>query len=418
MKNLLLSIQHVLAMYAGAVIVPIIVAGALGLSAQQTTYLVAVDIFMCGVATFLQVYRGKFIGIGLPVVLGCTFTAVGPMIAIGNAHGLSIMYGSIFISGLAVIVIAPFFAKVAKLFPPVVTGSVVTIIGITLIPVAMNYSAGGVGSKHYGDMKNIFIALVTLMVILILYRFTRGFIRSISILIGLVIGTLLSACFGLVQTSNVATAAWLQYPSIFKFASFEFHLSSIITFIIVAIVSMIESTGVYYALTDIIGRKKLEEEDLRRGYFSEGLAVMIGALVNAFPYTTYSQNVGLVQISGVKTKKVMYMMVAILMLAGSIPKIGALATIIPEPVLGGAMIAMFGMVLAYGVKMLGQVDFTKEENLMTIACSVGVGLGVTTVPQALAKVPPYLTWLTESGIVLGTFVAIIINLFFTLKNKQ
>ena len=147
MKTFILSLQHVLAMYAGAVIVPILVAQGLGLTGEQTTYLVSVDIFMCGIATFLQVYRGKFTGIGLPVVLGCTFTAVAPMITIGKTVGLATMYGSIFISGLVVVLIAPIFAKVAKLFPPVVTGSVVTIIGITLVPVAMKYIAGGEGAS-------------------------------------------------------------------------------------------------------------------------------------------------------------------------------------------------------------------------------------------------------------------------------
>ena len=157
MKTFILSLQHVLAMYAGAVIVPIIVAGGLGLTAEQTTYLVSVDIFMCGIVTFLQVYRGKFTGIELPVVLGCTFMAVVPMIAIGNSVGLATMYGAIFVSGLVVVAIAPFFAKVTKLFLPVVTGSVVTIIGITLVPVAMNYIAGGQGAKDFGNPKILYL---------------------------------------------------------------------------------------------------------------------------------------------------------------------------------------------------------------------------------------------------------------------
>ena len=203
MKTFILSLQHVLAMYAGAVIVPIIVAAGLGLSAEQTTYLVSVDIFMCGVATFLQVYKGKFVGIGLPVVLGCTFTAVAPMIAIGNSAGLATMYGSIFISGLVVVLIAPFFAKVAKLFPPVVTGSVVTIIGITLVPVAMNYIAGGQGSPDFGNPKNIVLACITLAIILVIYKFTTGFIQSIAILLGLVIGTIIASFMGMVSLAEV-----------------------------------------------------------------------------------------------------------------------------------------------------------------------------------------------------------------------
>ena len=417
MKTFILSLQHVLAMYAGAVIVPILVAQGLGLTGEQTTYLVSVDIFMCGIATFLQVYRGKFTGIGLPVVLGCTFTAVAPMITIGKTVGLATMYGSIFISGLVVVLIAPIFAKVAKLFPPVVTGSVVTIIGITLVPVAMKYIAGGEGASDFGNPKYVLLACITLAIILVIYRFTTGFTQSIAILIGIVVGTIIASFMGMVSFDEVIKAGWFQHPTPFKFSGFEFHGSSILTFVIVGIVSMIESTGVYYALGNICD-KPIKENDLRRGYLAEGLAVMIGSTFNAFPYTTYSQNVGLVQISGVKSKKVMYVMVLLLLVFGSIPKVGALATIVPQPVLGGAMISMFGMVLAYGVKMLGNTDFGKQENLMIIACSVGLGLGVTTVPSAFAQLPSFIRTFTDSGIVLGTVVAIVMNLIFNRRSKQ
>ena len=416
MKTFILSLQHVLAMYAGAVIVPILVAKGLGLTAEQTTYLVSVDIFMCGVATFLQVYRGKFTGIGLPVVLGCTFTALAPMITIGKSAGLATMYGSIFVSGLVVVLIAPIFAKVAKLFPPVVTGSVVTIIGITLVPTAMNYIAGGEDVSDFGNPKYILLACITLAIILVIFKFTTGFIQSIAIFIGIVVGTVIDSFMGMVSFDKVLGADWFQHPTPFKFTGFEFNMSAILTFVIVGIVSMIESTGVYYALGNICNQE-VNEPDLRRGYLAEGLAVMIGSLVNAFPYTTYSQNVGLVQISGVKSKKVMYVMVLLLLVFGSIPKIGALATIVPQPVLGGAMISMFGMVLAYGVKMLGNTDFAKQENLMIIACSVGLGLGVTTVPTAFSQLPSFIRMFTDSGIVLGTIVAIVMNLIFNRKSK-
>lgn len=175
MKNFILSIQHLLAMYAGAIMVPIIVGSALKFTPEEVAYLVSIDIFMCGVATFLQVYKG--IGIGLPVVLGCTFTAVAPMILVGNTHGIGVLYGSVFLSGIIVVLISPFFSYLVKLFPPVVTGSVVTIIGITLMPVAMNYLAGGEGEKNYGDAKNIFLGVFTLVIILVIQRLSKGFIK-------------------------------------------------------------------------------------------------------------------------------------------------------------------------------------------------------------------------------------------------
>lgn len=416
MRNLLLSLQHLLAMYAGAIIVPIIVGHALGFSAQETAYLVSVDIFMCGVATFLQVYKG--IGIGLPVVLGCTFTAVTPMIMVGSKHGIDVLYGSLFASGIIIVLISPFFSYLVKIFPPVVTGSVVTIIGITLMPVAMNNLAGGQGSKDYGAPLNISLGLITLIIILVIHRLSSGFIRSIAILLGLVIGTIIASFFGLVNLSAVHESNWFELPRPFRFAGFKFELGSILLFVIVGIVSLIESTGVYSALSEITNTK-IARKDISKGYRAEGIAIVLGSIFNAFPYTAYSQNVGLVSLSGVKSNKVMYGMVGLLLLCGSIPKLGAIATIIPTPVLGGAMIAMFGMVMAYGVKMLGAIDFTKQDNLLIIAVSVGIGLGITTVPEAFSKFGSDYVWLTQNGIVIGTFTAIILNLFFNgINDKQ
>lgn len=406
-----LGIQHVLAMYAGAVIVPLIVGGALGLTGEQLTYLVSIDIFMCGIATLLQVWRNKFFGIGLPVVLGCTFTAVGPMIAIGGQYGISAIYGSILVSGIFVVAISKYFGKLVRFFPPVVTGSVVTIIGITLIPVAMNNMAGGQGSPDFGSLTNIGLAFGTLLFIIVLFRFFKGFVRAIAILLGLGAGTVVAYFMGMVNFKAVAEASWFHMPAPFYFGLPTFEVSAILTMILVAMVSLVESTGVYFALGDIC-EEKLEEKDLASGYRAEGLAIILGAFFNAFPYTTYSQNVGLLQLSGVKTKNVIYTAGAFLVLLGLVPKIGALTTIIPTPVLGGAMVAMFGMVVAYGIKMLSAVEFSSQENLLIIACSVGMGLGVTAVPELFAQMPSSIRILTENGIVAGSLTAIVLNLVF------
>lgn len=416
-----LGIQHVLAMYAGAVIVPLIVGGALNLTGEQLTYLVSIDILMCGVATILQVWQNRFFGIGLPIVLGCTFTAVGPMIAIGGQYGVSAIYGSIFMSGLIVIIISQFFGKLIKFFPPVVTGSVVTIIGITLIPVAMNNVAGGQGSPDFGSLSNISLAFGTLLFIILLNRFTKGFIRSIAILLGIAAGTLAASLMGKVNFTAVSEASWFHMVKPFYFGTPTFEWTPIITMTLVAIVSLVESTGVYFALSDITG-KKLSEKDLAKGYRAEGLASIIGALFNSFPYTTYSQNVGLLQLTGVKGKNVIYTMGAMLIFLGFVPKIGALTTVIPTAVLGGAMVAMFGMVIAYGIKMLSKVDFTSQENLLIIACSVGMGLGVTAVPDLFAQLPESVKILTNNGIVAGSFTAIFLNIILNVlkpvKQKQ
>ena len=412
------GIQHVLAMYAGAVIVPLIIGSALGLTGEQLTYLVSIDILTSGIATILQVWRNKYFGIGLPIVLGCTFTAVGPIIAIGNQYGISSIYGSIIVSGILVVLMGKYFGKLVRFFPPVVTGSVVTIIGITLVPVAMNNMAGGQGSPDFGSLSNIALAFGTLLFIILLFRFSKGFIRSISILIGLIAGTLAGFFMGKVDFSAVGEASWFHMAKPFYFGMPTFEITPIITMTLVAMVSLVESSGVYFALADICG-KKIGEKDLVNGYRAEGLASILGGIFNSFPYTTYSQNVGLIQISGVRNNNVIYVAAGMLILIGFVPKIGAITTVIPAPVLGGAMVAMFGMVVASGIKMLSKVEFASQENLLIIACSVGMGLGVSVVPELFAQLPGSIRILTESGIVAGSFTAILLNILFNeVKFKQ
>lgn len=411
LKTASLGIQHVLAMYAGAVIVPLIVGGAVGMTPQQLTYLVSIDIFMCGIATLLQVYRGKAIGIGLPVVLGCTFTAVSPMIAIGAAHGITAIYGAIIASGIFVLLIAPFFSRLVRFFPPVVTGSVVTIIGLTLIPVAMNNMGGGQGSADFGSTENVLLAFATLAIIIVMYRFLTGFARSIAVLLGLLIGTVLAFFMGKVDLAAVAEASWFHLVQPFYFGIPTFEWTGILTMILVAMVSLVESTGVYFAVSDIC-EEEVTEKDLAKGYRAEGLAIVLGGIFNAFPYTAFSQNVGLMQLSGVKSRNVIFYTAGFLIVLGLVPKIGAFTTIIPPSVLGGAMIAMFGMVVAQGMKMLGRVDMNAQENLLIIACSVGLGLGVTVVPDLFAGLPSGIQILTGNGIVAGSLTAIVLNIVF------
>ncbi|MCE4049497.1 MULTISPECIES: nucleobase:cation symporter-2 family protein [Bacillaceae] len=413
LKTWSIGFQHVLAMYAGAVLVPLIVGGALNLTFEQLTYLVSIDLLTCGIATLLQVWKNKFFGIGLPVMLGCTFTAVGPMIAIGANHGVTAIYGAIIVSGAIIIIISSFFSKLVKYFPPVVTGSVVTIIGLTLIPVAIKDMAGGEGSADFGDPKNLLLSFGVLVFILLLNKYAKGFIKTISILIGLIVGTIVAAFMGLVNFAEVGEASWVHGLKPFYFGMPTFNFSAILTMTLVAIVSLIESTGVYLALSDIT-KTKVSEKDLARGYRSEGIASVIGGVFNSFPYTAYSQNVGLVQLTGVKTKSAIFSAGIILVILGFLPKVAAVTTLIPTAVLGGASLAMFGMVCAYGIKMLGQVDFNQQGNLLVVACSVGLGLGVTVVPDIFKEMPETIRILTESGIVAGSVTAIVLNILFNL----
>lgn len=412
-KTFSLGVQHLLAMYAAAVMVPLIVGGAIGLEGQELTYLVSIDILMCGVATLLQVFANKFFGIGLPVVLGCTFTAVAPMIAIGSEYDITSVYGAIIVAGLFLFLFSGVFSKLIKFFPPVVTGSVVTIIGITLVPVAINDMAGGQGNSDFGSFENLFLAFTVLFIIIGIYRFSTGFIRAIAILLGLVIGTVIAAFMGKVDFTAVSDASWFHMVQPFYFGTPTFELMPIITMILVIIVGVVEATGVYFAVSEICERE-LDNDDFAKGYRAESLAIMLGGIFNSFPYTTYSQNVGLIQISGVKSRTVIMTCGGLLVTLGFIPKIAALTTIIPSSVMGGAMLAMFGMVMAYGIKMLSDVDFSKRENLFIVACSVGLGLGVTVVPEVFAQFPTEIQILMSNGIVLGGLVAVVLNIFFNI----
>ncbi|WP_276731013.1 nucleobase:cation symporter-2 family protein [Bacillus sp. (in: firmicutes)] len=414
---MMLGLQHMLAMYAGAILVPLIVGAAIGMNTGQLTYLIAIDLFMCGTATLLQLWKNRYFGIGLPVVLGCTFTAVGPMISIGGTYGVSAIYGAIIAAGLTIILASGFFGKLVRFFPPVVTGSVVMIIGISLIPTAMNNLAGGEGSKDFGSLDNVLLGFGVTAFILLLFYFFKGFIRSIAILLGLIAGTAAAFFMGEVDFSDVMEASWLHIPSLFYFGMPTFELPAVVTMLLVAIVSLVESTGVYFALADITNRR-LSEKDLEKGYRAEGLAIMLGGLFNAFPYTAFSQNVGIVQLSKMKSVNVIAITGMLLMAIGLVPKAAALTTVIPNPVLGGAMIVMFGMVISYGIKMLSSVDFDSQGNLLIIASSVSLGLGATTVPALFSSLPGVASVLAGSGIVIGSLTAIALNAFFQTKQPD
>lgn len=302
------------------------------------------------------------------------------------------------------------FGALVRFFPPVVTGSLVTIIGITLVPVALHDIAGGVGAADYGQIAHISLGFGVLTSILIVYRMFQGFARSIAVLIGLLVGTIVAVFQGNVTLTPVFDASWFHFPEPFYFGTPTFHLVPIVTMLLVVVIGVVEAAGVYLAISDICGTR-LTKDDIARGYRAEGIAIVLGGVFNAFPYTTYSQNVGLVQLSGVRTSRVVLVCGMLLITLGMIPKIAALTMIIPKPVMGGAMLAMFGLVMAYGIKMLARVDFEKMENLLIVGCSVGMGLGVTVVPQAFEQLPA-VKMVPTNGIVVGSFTALVLNLFF------
>ena len=411
-KAAVLGLQHLLAMYSGAVAVPLLIGTALKFNSEQMTYLVSIDIFMCGLATMIQLFRNKYFGIGLPVVLGCAIQAVAPLEMIGQKFSINTMYGAIIVAGIFVFLVAGWFSKIKKLFPPVVTGTLITVIGLTLIPVAVqNMGGGSAQAKDFGDAKNLIAAFLTILIIVAIEIWTKGFLRSISVLIGLIAGTVIAGFMGLVSLKPVTQASWFHLPQLFYFGVPEFEWSSCLTMIIIALVSMVESTGVFFAIGDLL-HKNITEDDLKRGYRAEGLAQVFGGLFNTFPYTTFSQNVGLLQLSGIKTKRPIYWAAGLLMAMGLLPKIGALVTIIPDSVLGGAMLVMFTMIAVQGIRMLTKVDFENNRNILVVAISIGLGLGVTVYPQIFQALPQTIQLFLGNGIVVASICATLLNLVF------
>lgn len=407
----ILGLQHLLTMYSGDVITALIIGTFLRLSAGQMTLLISTDIFMCGVATLLQLKRTFITGIGLPVVLGCGVQYITPLETIGKSFGLNVMYGSIIVAGLFVFLISGLFSKIRKFFPPVVTGSLITIIGFSIVPTAVqDWGGGSSNAASFGSPKDLIIGFITMMIIVLINVFAHGFLRCISILIGMIAGTGIAAVEGMVSLSAIAKANWFRIPRPFFIAMPHFQWSSSLTIILVAITAMIESTGVFFALGDIVGRP-IHSKDLGRGYRSEGLAAILGGIFNTFPYSTFSENVGVVQLSGIKTRRPIYYAAGFLLVLGFLPKIAALFLIIPKCVLGGAMVPMFGVIGVQGIRVLQKVDFSKDNNdLLIVAVSIGLGLGVTTYPQFFQFLPQSLQIILDNGIVVTSIVAVVLNL--------
>ena len=412
-KAMVLGLQHLLAMYSGSILVPMMIGQALGYNSEQLTYLVSTDIFMCGIATFLQLQLNKYLGIGLPVVLGVAFQSVAPLTIIGQSHGSGAMFGALIVSGIFVVLVSGIFSKLANYFPAIVTGSVITTIGLTLIPVAIGNMGNNVANP---SLESLMLALITVLIILVVNIFTKGFLKSISILLGLVIGTLIASGMGQVNFTAVSQAPILHIPTVFYFGAPTFEISSIVMMCIIATVSMVESTGVYLALSDIT-KDPIDATRLRNGYRAEGLAVLLGGVFNTFPYTGFSQNVGLVKMSGIKTRLPIYYAAGFLVLLGLLPKFGALAQIIPSPVIGGAMIVMFGFVSLQGMQMLARVDFVNNEhNFLIAAVSIAVGVGFNN-SNLFNSLPTAFRMFFSNGIVMASILAVVLNAILNRKKK-
>jgi uric acid transporter len=409
--------QHVLAFYAGAVIVPILLANAIGLSTQQLIHLINADLFTCGIASIIQSVGFWKVGVRLPLLQGVTFTAVSPMIAIGLAagggtDGLVVIYGAVIVAGLFTFLIAPFFSKLIRFFPPVVTGSVITIIGIALLPVAAADAAGGAGpTLDPASGRNLAYALGTLALIVIIQRVFTGFLATVAVLVGLVVGTLVAWALGDAHFDAVATSPWVGVTTPFYFGWPRFALAAILSMIVVMLITAVETTGDVFATGEIV-EKRIGRGDIARALRADGLATMIGGILNSFPYTCFAENVGLVRLTRVKSRYVVAAAGAIMIVLGLLPKAAAIVAGIPHPVLGGAALAMFATVAVVGFQTLSRVDFHDHRNVVIVATSVGLAMYVTAQPDVAKAVPEWAQIILGSGITLGSITAIVLNLVF------
>ncbi len=412
-----LGIQHVLVMYAGAVAVPLIIGRALKLAPEQVALLVNADLFACGLATLAQSLGiGRWFGIKLPVMMGVTFASVGPMIAIGSnpALGAPGIFGAVMAAGVFTIVAAPVISRLLPLFPPIVTGTIILMIGISLMRIGVNWAAGAAAPSlpGYGDLSNLAVAAFVLILILGITKFAHGFVGNVSVLLGLIAGCIVAVLIGKMSFGRVATAPWVGVVYPFAFGMPKFDLVAIFTMCVVMIVVTIESTGMFLALGEMTGRK-VGQADLTRGLRTDGLGTVIGGIFNTFPYTSFSQNVGLVGVTGVRSRYVCVAGGILMLVMGFVPKLGALVEAVPLFVLGGAGVVMFGMVAATGIRILSGVDYKiAKHNLYIVAISIGFGMIPLVAPDFFKNMPKDLEPLLQSGILLATISAVVLNLYF------
>lgn len=420
-RTLLLSVQHVLAFYAGAVVVPLIVAGGLKLDPATTVHLINADLFTCGIATLIQSIGFWRIGVRLPIVQGVTTMAISPMIAIGlavNQHGgtevLPTIYGAVIVAGLFTFFAAPLFAKLIRFFPPLVIGIVLTTMGTTLLGVSAADVIGRVDEQVPPmpiTLRSLAYGLVTLAIIVLIQRFFKGFMGTLAVLAGLVIGTGVAALLGDTSFSQVGKSSWVAVTTPFYFGWPQFSLTACISMIVVMLLTMVETTGDVFATGEIVG-KRIGKKEITAALRADGLSTTLGGILNSFPYTCFAQNIGLVRLTKVHSRWVVACAGGIMIILGIIPKAGAIVASIPSPVLGGASMALFANLTLVGIQTLSRVDLSDTRNGIILTTSIALAMLVSFKPAIADAFPAWAQIFFASGVTLGSISAILLNLLF------
>ncbi|GGW13782.1 nucleobase:cation symporter-2 family protein [Streptomyces globisporus] len=411
------ALQHIAAMYAGVVTPPLIIGQAVGLDTAGMTRLIAAGLLIAGLATILQtIGLGPFAGNRLPFVNAASSAGIAPMLAIAETsapgHQLPAIYGAVLVAGVFCLAVGPFFGRLLRFFPPLVTGVVITLIGVTLMPVPVAWAQGGdATAEDFGAMKYLALAAFTLVVILLVQRFGRGFLKQVALLVGMFVGTLAAIPFGLADFSALKSAPLAALPTPFAFGAPEFQPAAILSLCIVMLVLMTESSAGMLALGEICERRT-DGRTITRGLRTDGIATLLGPVFGGFPTSAFAQNVGVVSLTRVRSRYVVAAAGGALLILGAFPVLGAVVSLVPMPVLGGAGIVLFGSIAVSGIRTLSEAGLDDSSNIILVAVALGAGIIPLAAPTFYAGFPAWAQTVLGSGISAGALVAVVLNLFF------
>ena len=419
-QSIPLGIQHVLAMFAGNITVPIIIASIFGQTTEQKIFLIQMALFVAGIATIIQTVGFGKIGARLPIIQGTSFAFIPVMAPFAKA-GLGAVFTAAFIGGIFQMWIGKMLKPIRYMFPPLVTGIVVLMIGISLLKVGFMYAGGGgwlMNNKPevFGNTSHLFIAFTVLIVALVAHQKGKGMVSSASILIGMVVGYIVAMAMGMVNYGKIASADWFALPMPLQYG-LDFVPGAIILMLFMSIVTTIETIGDISATTMGGANREATDKELSGGIMADGLGTAFGSIFNAMPNTSYSQNAGLVAFTGVISRHVGTVAGVILIILGLFPKLGGIIAAMPESIIGGAAIIMFGLITAAGIKLISQSEMSRR-NLLILALSLSFGIGMSLLPQFVAHIPDFgisLKLLLTTGLIPAGLLAFILNATFPKK---
>ncbi|MFJ9086290.1 uracil-xanthine permease family protein [Streptomyces sp. NPDC102384] len=401
-----LSLQHLLVAYAGMATMPLLVGTALHLPEDRIRLLISANLLVSGVATVLQSMGLKWFGARLPIVMGSTFTAITPAIIIGKEHGLAAVFGATIVSGLVTLAVAPWFGRCLHLFPPLVTGTVIAVIGFSLVP-----SAAGLVTGDGGGGKGLALAAATVVLVVLVERLAPPAVARFSVLVAMAVGTLAALPLGLFDGSGVTDAHVVTAPDPTAFGAPTFVVPAIAAMLVVQLVNMVESVGDTLAVGQIVGRGD-DAPTVVRALRADGAATVMSGALASFPIVTFGQSVGLVSVTRVKSRHVVALSGVLMVVLAFVPVLGAAVAAVPGPVLGGVSLVMFGTVGAVGLRILARADLTEPRNLLTVALAFALGMIPLGAPDFYAPLPSYVRTVLDSGIAVTGIVAFLLNLLF------